>query len=667
MQFPTLFSPVALGGRRLRNRIVLTAHDTNLAADTLPTDALIAYYRARARGGAGLIVLQVIGVHATARESGRTLMATDDACIPAFAALVAAVHAEGAAVIAQLFHPGRELVSRSGGILRPSFAPSATPSERHRTAPAALDGGAIAEILAGYGAAARRMAEAGADGVEIVASHGYLPAQFFSAQVNRREDGYGGGFDNRLRFAREAIRACRGALPADRILGLRLSVDDRDLGELDETQAVALCRALAPETDYLSLVAGTAATQAGAVHIVPPMSHESGYLAASARAIRQATGAPIMLAGRINQPQEAEAIIASGAADLCGMTRAMICDADMPEKARSGRSADIRACIGCNQACIGHYEKGLPISCIQNPESGRELAVGALRPARTPLKVMVVGGGVGGMKAAVTAARRGHRVTLFEAGARLGGQALLAQMLPGRAEFGGIVTNLEQELARSDVTVLKNRRATRELAVAEAPDALIVATGATPVLPDLEEGAGRLVQAVDVLAGRARVGPRTVVYDWRADWVGAGVAEKLAREGVHVRLAVNGPCAAAALQSYLRDEAVATLFRLGVETLPFMRLFGVDEDTAYFLHTTAQEPVVLEAVDSVVVNYPNRPVAFPLEGAGLERVVVRVIGDALSARTAEEAVYDGFMAGSADLSPLEERAARARHAFPLAN
>jgi hypothetical protein len=249
------------------------------------------------------------------------------------------------------------------------------------------------------------------------------------------------------------------------------------------------------------------------------------------------------------------------------------------------------------------------------------------------------------MKAAATAAGRGHDVVLFEAGPKLGGQALLAQMLPGRAEFGGIITNLERELSLTGAAVKCNTKATRALIEAEGADALIFATGSIPKLPNLEDDGGQVVQVADVLTGMPKLGSRVVVYDWRADWGGAGIAEKLARDGLHVRLAVNGPCAGASLQSYLRDEAVATLFRLGVEVLPFMRLFGLDPDSAYFVHTTAQEPVILEDVDSVVVNYANEPVAFDDGAAGWGNVSVQVVGDANSPRTAEEAVYEGYKAG----------------------
>ena len=503
----------------------------------------------------------------------------------------------------------------------------------------------IGEIIEGYGAAARRIAEAGADGVEIVGSHGYLPAQFLNPNVNLRDDEYGGSLENRLRFVREAIAAIRRQVPEGFIVGLRFSGDEKDPDGLDESQTLAAGRALAPELDYLNVIAGTSAAPGAAVHIVPPMSIEHGYVAPFAQTLKQATGRPVFVAGRINQPQIAEQILSQGAADMCGMTRAMICDPEMPNKARIGRADDIRACIGCNQACIGHFQLGLPISCIQHPETGRELVYDRIVPAARRKSVMVVGGGPAGMKAAAVAAARGHAVTLHEKSGRLGGQALLAQLLPRRAEFGGIATNLEREMELAGVTVRRRSEVTPDVVREEAPDALIVACGSEIRTPPIEAGEGvSVVHAADILAGRASTGARVVVYDWLADWVGSGIAEKLAGEGAHVRLAVNGFCAMANIQNYVRDDAIARLHRLGVEVLPFMRLYGCEGGTAYFLHTTAQEPVVLEDVDTVVLACPNAPVDPLSEALRGEVPEIHVIGDALSARTAEEAVYEGLKA-----------------------
>lgn len=453
--FPHLFQPLAIRGVRLKNRIMSTGHDTTLPTDGRVNAALVAYHEARAKGGVGLIVSQVAGVHETARYTSHMLMATDDSCIEGYRRLAETCHAHGTALFSQLFHPGREIMEGGDGLLTVAYAPSGTPNERFRVMPRALDQAMIDEIVAGYGAAARRMHAAGVDGVELVASHGYLPAQFLNPRVNRRTDGYGGSLENRLRFASEALEAIRAATSEDFVVGLRISAGDRDETGLTPDEALDGCRLLEPLIDYVSVTTGTSASLGGAVHIVPPMAYASAYLASDAARFRKALNVPVFVAGRINQPQEAEAVIAGGAADVCGMTRALICDPEMPEKAEDGRTDDIRACIACNQACIGHFHRGVPISCIQHPETGRELAFGTLVPAAEPKTVMVIGGGPGGMKAAAVAAARGHRVTLYEAASQLGGQALLAQQLPRRAEFGGIVTNLSRELELAQVRVVK--------------------------------------------------------------------------------------------------------------------------------------------------------------------------------------------------------------------
>lgn len=646
--FPHLFSPFALKGLEIKNRIFSTGHDTYLPENGLPTEPYIAYQRARARGGAGLIIVQVVGVHETARYTADLIMGTTDDCIPYFRNLVDAVHAYDTRIFVQLFHPGREVLGRPEGVAQAAYAPSVSPSERFRTIPRALSRSEIEEIIAGYGSAARRMAEAGADGVEIVASHGYLPAQFLNPRVNRRTDDYGAATpDDRLRFMRETIAAIRREVPSGFITGLRYSGDELDQDGLNEDDSLAVVRALKDELDYFNVIAGTSAAARGATHIVPSMSVGHGYLAPYAAKVKQSLGKPVLVAGRINQPQEAERIIAQGSADLCGMTRALICDPEMPNKARLGRVDDVRACIGCNQACIGHFQLGLAISCIQHPETGRELVYDSVTPAKVKRRVMVVGGGPGGMKAAAAAAERGHRVTLHEREGRLGGQALLAQLLPRRAEFGGIVTNLAREVELAGVEVRLRSSVTRETLREARPDAIILATGSRLQRPPLEAGEGSdIVFAADVLAGTAETGKRVVIYDWLADWIGVGVAEKLAGEGAHVRLAVNGFTPASSIQNYVRDEYAARLFRLGVEVLPYMRLYGADGDTAYFLHTAAQEPVVLEGVDTIVLATPNAPedaLAADIRALGIP---VTLIGDCLAPRTCEEAVYEGLKAAA---------------------
>jgi 2,4-dienoyl-CoA reductase-like NADH-dependent reductase (Old Yellow Enzyme family) len=661
VKYPNLFSPLQLKGITIPNRIFSTGHDTDLGRHGFPTDALIAYQRARAMGGAGLIVVQVVAVHDTARYTAEVLVGTSDDCIRHFKRLFDAIRAEGTRAFVQLFHPGRELLGRRNGVAQVAYSASWSPTERFRIVPRALRGEEVVELVKCYGATARRMAEAGADGVEIVASHGYLPAQFLSPTINRREDEYGGSFENRLRFMRDIARAVRCQAPAELILGTRISADEYDPSGFANEDALAVCEALQEDFDYFNVIAGTSASSSGAVHIAPPMTVKNGYLAPFARQLKIAIGKAVFVAGRINQPQEAEQIIAQGAADMCGMTRAMICDPNMPRKARAGRTEDIRACIGCNQACIGHAQLGLSVSCIQYPESGRELLFGTRPTTKNPRTVVVIGGGPAGMKAAAVAAEIGHHVTLFEASSRLGGQANLAQLLPHRSEFGGIVTNLARELELSGATVRLNSAVTAELLAAWRPDVVIVATGSVPALPPFErDGDLQVALAADVISGQAMAGGRVVVYDWLADWIGAGIAEKLAGEGCRVTLAVNGVCAAANIQNYVRDAAIARLHKLGVETLPFMRLYGTDNGTVYFLHTASHESVVLDGVETLVVASPNRPTDELAAVAGTLGLDTYLIGDALAPRTAEEAVFDGL---SAAMDFSSDRAAPVKRVF----
>lgn len=648
--FPHVFAPLALGGTTVPNRIVSTGHDTVMAHDGHVTDRLIAYHAARAKGGAGLIVVQVSGVHETARYTSHILMATEDDCIPGYARLAQAVQAHGTKIIGQLFHPGREIMETQDGTAPTAYAPSAVPNSRFRVMPIPLSTAMIAEIIAGYASSARRLMQAGFDGCEIVASHGYLPAQFLNPAVNQRSDAYGGPLTNRLRFLIEITAAIRAATFPGFVIGLRISGEEKDAEAMEATEIIESCRLLNTIgiVDYYHVIAGNSASLAGAIHIVPPMFYEAGYVAPFAATIKRVVTKPVIVTGRINQPQIAEKIIASGQADLCGMTRAMICDPDMPAKSAQGRLDDIRACIGCNQACIGHFHKGYPISCIQFPESGRETTLAAQKtPTRTPRKILVAGGGPAGMKAAAVLAARGHHVTLCEAEAQLGGQAQLAQMLPGRAEFGGIITNLAHEMALAGVDIRRNTAVTAALVQGMTPDVVLIATGAKPRRPNIDTEGAHVVDAWQILRGEVNPGARVLIADWRADWIGMGIAEKLARDGCTVRLCVEGVAAGEGLPFYVRDEMVARLHRLGVQIIPYARVFGADTDTVYLIHAASNEPIVVEGVDTLVLAQGHERDVTLADALADWPGEVHLIGDALTPRSAEEAVLDALKIGVA--------------------
>jgi 2,4-dienoyl-CoA reductase-like NADH-dependent reductase (Old Yellow Enzyme family) len=647
-KFPHLFSPFQINQLNLKNRIISTGHETHLNDHGLIGERMIAYHEARARGGAGLIMTEVALVHPGAVFVADPIRVDTDDCIPGYRKLAQVLHGYDCGLISQLFHPGREIVATEDGTTPVSYSASSVPNERFHVLPRPMPTWLVEEVIEYYGNAGARMREAGVDGVEIVGSHGYLPAQFLNPGVNIREDQYGGSFENRLRFTREVAANIRVKTDDSFVVGFRLSGDEISPDGLGVDDMVEICESLAGDgvLDYLSVVGGSSSTLAGSIHIVPPMSEETGYTAPFAHAIKQRSSIPVFVTGRINQPQIAEEILSKGHADMCGMTRAMIADQDMPNKALNNRADDIRACIGCNQACIGHFHEGYPISCIQNPVSGREVRYGTIEPAATARNIMIVGGGPAGMKAAAVAAGRGHAVTLYEKSAQLGGQTLLAQLLPTRAEFGGIVTNLEQEMSLAGVTVIKNTTVDMDMISSEKPDAVIVATGAQPRWPEFEgRDTAHVVDAWQVLRNEANVGASVVVADWRADWIGIGIAEKLAEEGCRVRLSVNGYMPGQTIQMYVRDTGVGRLHKLGVEMIPYTRLFGADEDTVYLQHTMSGEPVICEETDTLVICQGHTPVndlEDQLREAGVE---VHLIGDCLAPRTAEEAVLEGFRAG----------------------
>ena len=638
-----LFSPIKIRNLTVKNRIMSTGHDTTMPTEGIINERLLAYQRARAEGGAGLIVLQVSGVHESARYTTHLLMATEPNCVDGYRKMADMCHAHGTTIFAQIFHPGREIMEAGEGLLAVAYSASAVPNERFHVMPKPLNQRMIDEISAGYVQAARYMHEAGIDGVEFVASHGYLPAQFMSTQVNLREDQYGGSLENRLRFSVDILKAIRAATSDDFVIGMRISADELDGGGLDADEVLTICQALEPHLDYVNLTLGTSASLGGAVHIAPPMAFRAGYIAEQTKVFKDTLNIPVLIAGRINQPQDADLIIKNGQADMCGMTRALICDPKMPNKAQNNQLDDIRACIACNQACIGHFHKGQPISCIQHPQTGREQQYGDLQAAAAPKKVMVIGGGPAGMNAALIAAQRGHRVSLYESGKQLGGQALLAQNLSRRAEFGGLITNLLQAMSKQDINIQLNTRVDMAKVTAEAADVVVLATGATPYAQPIEADDSIVkLNAWQYLQGIVPQGKSVLLTDWRCDWVAPGIAELLVKQGFDVSIAINGLCLGETLPLYVRDELTATAQRLGIKLLPNARLYGYDNGTVYLQHNTSAEALELEGIDTIIAC--DGQVALDELGDAIEDLgmVLHRIGDCNTPRTAEEAMYEGL-------------------------
>ena len=649
--FPHLFSPLELRGQTVKNRLFFPPHGTSLVEDGKVGDRLVAYHEARAKGGVGLIIIEGMSMHPSFDNPGKYISGGDPDVVPGFSRLAASVHRYDCKLFGQLFHPGSSNRASADGSKRAAYAPSDVPHDRYGLIPFPAPNDWIWEVIEAYGRAGGHMREAGFDGVEILASMGYLVAQFLNPRTNLREDEFGGSLENRMRFLTEVLKAVRARTDEETVLGIRVSADDLAEQGLHVDETLEICGAIDRSglVDYINVIGGYSASASGWLDVFPPMSVPQGHWAPHAAAIRQKTSKPVLVGGRINQPQLAEQIVADGQADMVGVVRALICDPDFSVKAAVGRSDDIRACIGCNQACAGHRLGYYPVSCIQHPETGRETSFDHEKtPAPEPRKVLVIGGGPGGMKAAAVAAERGHDVTLIEKDSQLGGQAKLAQMLPGRDEFGGIITNFEREMELVGVKVERNIEVDLDVVRDRAPDAVILATGAVPRWPEIEGAEeAHVVDAWSVIRGEANVGGSVVIADWACDWVAIGVAEKLARDGCRVRLAVNGIAPGAQINEIVRDQSIGDLHKLGVEVITHAGLYGADQGAVYFQHIINREPIICEDVDTLVLAQGHMRVAGLAADVADIGLPVTLIGDALSPRTAEEAVLEGLKAAMA--------------------
>ncbi len=448
-----LFTPLKIGSITVNNRIVFSAHLTNYAEDYMPTDRHGYYYRERARGGVGLIITEEHSTHPTDHPYEKLIHAFNPKVIPGYRRITDMVHAEGVPILAQINHNGGQ---SSGMFTRlPAWAPSAIADPLFREVPKAVEHEDIQQIIEGYATVAGYTKQGGFDGVELQCSHSSIVRQFLSRNTNHRTDDYGGSLENRARLLREIIAAIRLKVGRAYVMSVRLCGDEliRDGITIDE--AVALARILEKDglIDLINTSIGTATQTLYMIEAsmrIPP-----NYAMFIPSAIRKAVGLPVIGVGRVKDPIQAERILAEGHADLVGIVRAQIADPEFSRKARENLVEDIRLCLSCNQECVGRMGLNRWLGCIETPATGREreYGIGTLQPVATPKRVLVVGGGPAGLKAAVIAARRGHKVTLLEKEPQLGGQVVWAVRVTNRAEFGDIVRNLLHEIDQLDVDV----------------------------------------------------------------------------------------------------------------------------------------------------------------------------------------------------------------------
>ncbi|WP_257350949.1 FAD-dependent oxidoreductase [Pseudalkalibacillus decolorationis] len=640
--FNYLFKPQKIGNTVVKNRILSTGHMTTYVKDGLPTDQMIAYHRERAKGGAGLIIMEANAVHPSAAFTSNTVSAYTDDIIPYYKKLGKAVHDFGSKMFVQLFHPGREIFPSGTSV---AVAPSTVPADRFGVMPKALEKMEIRDIIEGYAATALRVKNGGLDGAEIVASHGYLPSQFWSPRLNHREDEYGGSLENRLRFLAETVAAVRSKTGSDFTVGLRLSVDDFEKEGATFDEVIEILKYIDTEIgglDYFNLIGGSSATLASSIFIVPPATIPPAHFAPYAGRVREAVSIPVMVGSRINDPVIGEKVLANGQADMVAMTRAMICDPHLPNKAFREEFDRIRVCIGCNQACIGHMHLNIPISCLQNPVTGREQEYSVMPKAEKRKKVVIVGGGPAGMKAAVIAAERGHSVTLYEKTDELGGQVKIARKIPMREEFGELIPNLKRELDYYRVNVQLNTEVTPALLREAEADEVILATGAIPYYPEAEGlGLAHVTTVWDVLDQKFEPGKKVIIADWKGDMPGIGTALYLAEKGHQVELVTNSIHAGYSLQQYVRDMLLTRLALKGVSVVPQNKLLRAEPDKAVFENIFTGQELEKEA-DTLILAVGHIQNIGLYEKIREELPNLSRIGDCMVPRTVEEAILEGF-------------------------
>ena len=666
MQFPFLFSPIEVNGMRLANRIVMTAMHLGYTPDGRVTDRLVDFYVRRAEGGAGLIVVGGCPVDEYGGMRGMIGL-HDDRFIPGLKKLTAAVSAAGARIGAQLYQAGRYTHSSMIGGEKP-FSASAVRSRFTGETPRALELTEIPGVQDRFAEAASRAREAGFDAVEILASAGYLISQFLSPVTNLRTDQYGGSLENRMRFGVEVARKVRAAVGPDFPVLVRVAGNDFMEGGHTNREARAFAAALEQAgVDLLNVTGGWHETRVPQLTMGVPR----GAYAYLARGIKSAVSIPVLASNRINDPRVGEEILRSGAADLVTVARGLIADPDFPKKAAEGRADRIYHCIACNQGCFDSIFQFKPVMCLVNPAAGREGDPGyRAAPAGRPRKVLVVGGGPGGMKAACTAAERGHRVTLVEKENVLGGQLRLNAFVPGRKEMVTAADDLARNLAELDVTVITGKEADLPFVREIAPEVVVIATGAVPVVPRIPGVDGdNVVQAWEVLAGRAAVGGKAAVVGGNA--VGLETALHLAHQGTlspdalhflmvnraesletllhllnrgtrKVTVVEMTPKAGKDLGLTTRWTLMAEMKRLGVSIMTKTEAVGIRPDG---LEIRREGETTFLPADTVVLAAGSRSenrLADEIAGIVPE---IYTVGDAGTPRKALDAIREGYLAG----------------------
>jgi len=657
--FKYVDKPFQIKRIELKNRIVRSAHGTNIGGGTI-TDDLIAYHEARARGGVGLSIIELLAVHPS---SSFLLNAWTPGIGDGFRKLVDRCHIHGMKLFQQIWHGGIHGINADGG---PPWSASDVASSKMNVVPVPMTQAMIDDVIAGYADTALRCQEWGMDGVEVHCAHSYLPHQFLSPAYNKRTDRYGGSFENRARFMLEVLRAVRSAVSKDFVVGVRVS-PDYQAGSLSPEEVMRAVQLLESE-DLINFVDVSAGNYQTDYKMIGGMHEPVGYEMPTSEPITRHIKSTSIVAGRFRTLDDADMVIRNGDADLVVITRGTIADPDLVAKELAGRGTDVRPCIGCNQGCVGNIMSAVgggvaKMGCTVNPAVGYELTLGddKLRPAEAPGRVLVIGGGVAGMEAARIAALRGHDVVLAEADSDLGGMVRIAAKAPTRHAIMDIAIWQEREIYQRGVEVRLSTYMEQADVEAENPDAVIIATGSLPrmdgvVLSNPGEPTSGMTQpyvisSVDLFTGaHLDLGKHALVVDDVGHYEAMGVTEELLNRGLNVTFVTRHPGIGHQL-----DGAFMTAPTLGRFAQDRFRLFtrsrvksiansmALVGPTYAMTNNSGYHSVPADTAVFVTYNRPNRDLYNALQDSGIN---VRIIGDALTPGMMEAAIRGGYLAGA---------------------
>lgn len=638
--FTHLFTAGKLGNVELKNRFVFLPHWAGVSANGLPTKYTANYYVERAIGGAGLVIMESMAAHPKGQMGQGFIRSFDREIIPGMRDIAERMHAVGCKAFSQLQHCGSTVVYKGPQIL---YGPSSVVEPGKPYLACELEKEEIQEIVKYFGISAAIQQEAGIDGVELKIGHDGLLRSFLSPFTNRREDEYGGSFENRMRILREIIAEIRSRVGEGYPIGARLSLDEFTSWGYNLDYGVKAAKALEEAgATYISTDVGTQ----GTIYMqVPPTVIPLGFALYAVAAVKKAVNIPVIAFGRINDPIMAEQILKDGNADFIGMCRQLICDPETPNKAQQGRVDDIRHCIACMDGCMFQTIQQNHAHCIQNPATGREeeWGIGKMKLAEKKKRIMVIGAGIAGLKAAEIAAKRGHQVVVYEKTEQLGGQCNLAEKLPYRSEIEEVVRYVRKQLEQLSIPIYYGIEVDETVVEQENPDVVIVATGSKPYIPELEGRETteiRVMSAQEALQHPEHIGSSVVVYDHDGHWKSAGMIEYAQLLGAKVCAVTPFMQIGSELEAGTCEMLYQRIHERGIKIIPYHTIKELHQNAVVCKSNYEEPDRVLTGVDTLIYVDHNLSDNSLYRSLKAIRGNVYAVGDCKSPRKIEMAIYD---------------------------